>query len=68
MTIDFTQLTTSEKILQLQDLWDGIAADPKQVEVSQEWKKELRERVNAHAAKPEQALTEAQVAERFARR
>jgi putative addiction module component (TIGR02574 family) len=68
MTIDFTQLSTAEKILQLQDLWDGIAADPRQVEVSEAWKQELRRRVSAHLAKPNEALSEAEVAARFAKR
>ncbi|MFT5585481.1 MAG: putative addiction module component (TIGR02574 family) [Cognaticolwellia sp.] len=68
MTIDFTQLSTAEKILQLQDLWDGIASDPRHVEVSEDWKQELRRRVSAHLANPNETLSEAEVAERFAKR
>ncbi len=68
MTIDFSELSTGEKILQLQDLWDEIRREPSRVEVSQAWKQELRVRRAATLKNPASTLSDEDVQARFASR
>lgn len=57
----FEEMTTAERILYVQDLWDRIAEDPEGVPVSDEWKVELDRRLAAHRADPSAAVPWEQV-------
>ncbi|MDJ0763719.1 MAG: addiction module protein [Myxococcota bacterium] len=50
---NFDKLSTSEKILRLQDLWDRIAADADAVELTEAQKMELDGRLEAMEKQPE---------------
>lgn len=52
--IDFNSLTTAEKILHVQDLWDRIAASkPEEVELTEAQRADLDRRLEAHRADPD---------------
>lgn len=55
-TVDFEQLSTSEKILRLQEQWDRIAENPDEVEVTEAQKSELDARLAAAEQKPDSAV------------
>jgi putative addiction module component (TIGR02574 family) len=50
-------LTTAEKILLVEDLWDSIASDESSVPVPQSHKDELDRRLNAHTSNPGNLLS-----------
>lgn len=55
MNTEFTQvfeLTLSEKLQLLEDLWDSIASDPGQIPVLDWQKEELARRKAAHSQNP----------------
>ncbi len=54
--IDFEGLSTAEKIIRLQDLWDSIAQDPEAVEVTGEQKQELDLRIAAAERDPDAGI------------
>ena len=54
--VDFEQLSTSEKILRLQEQWDRIAENPDEVEVTEAQKSELDTRLAAAEQKPDDAM------------
>jgi putative addiction module component (TIGR02574 family) len=54
--IDFERLSTSERILWLQDLWDRIAEKPETVEVTEAQKRELDLRLAASEREPEAGI------------
>lgn len=46
------KLSTSEKILQLQDQWDEIAGSPEELDLTPEQLEELRRRLEDHRENP----------------
>src|SRR5581483_1087556 len=54
---EIQQLTKEEKLQLVEDLWDAIAATPDDFPVSDQEKKLLDQRLEAHLASPEAALT-----------
>ena len=64
----FEQMTTDERILYVQDLWDRIAEEPERVPVSAEMKAELDRRLAAHLADPSTAIPWEQVKAELLRR
>jgi len=61
-------LTTSEKILLVEDLWDSIAADESGMPVPQSHKKELDRRMRRHKSHPGDLLSLQELQARIARR
>lgn len=57
----FEQMTTAERILYVQELWDRIAEEPEAVPVSDEMNIELRGRLAEHEADPSSAIPWEQV-------
>ena len=52
--VDFDSLSTAEKILHVQDLWDRIAATATdEVELTEAQRADLDRRVEAHRADPD---------------
>lgn len=51
------RLSTAQKLQLLGELWDSIAADPKNVPVSEEERALLRERLEAHRQNPAGVLS-----------
>lgn len=64
----FEQMTVSEQIAHVQDLWDRIAEHPEGVPVSAEMKAELDRRLAAHRADPSGAIPWEQVKAELRRR
>lgn len=64
----FDQMTPSEQIEHVQDLWDRIAAHPEGVPVSAEMKAELDRRLAAHRADPSSSIPWEQVKAELRRR
>ena len=56
MEPSFDLMTTAERILYVQDLWDRIAAEPDGVPLSEAQRLELRRRVEEHRADPGSAV------------
>ena len=56
MEQSFDEMTTAERILYVQHLWDRIADHPADVEVTDAWKSELDRRLAAHRADPSAAI------------
>jgi len=52
----FEQMTSAERILYVQDLWDRIAEEPEGVPVSDEMKAELDRRLATHRKDPSSAI------------
>ena len=52
----FEQMSTAERILYVQDLWDRIAEHPEDVPISDEMKAELDHRLEEHRADPSTAI------------
>ena len=61
-------LTTSKKILLVEDLWDSIAADESGVPVPQSHKKELDRRMRRHKSHPGDLLSLEELQARIERR
>jgi len=61
-TTEYLNLSVSERIQLVEDIWDSIAADESNtVELSQDQKAELHRRVAAHRADPSTAVPWEQV-------
>ncbi len=56
-TTDYEKLSIAEKILNLQDAWDRIAARPETVTVTEAQKQELDSRIEAMGKNPEVGTT-----------
>jgi putative addiction module component (TIGR02574 family) len=54
---EIERLSTPEKILLLEDLWDSSAADEASIPVPQSHKEELDRRLARHAASPGDVLS-----------
>ena len=65
---EINKLSTSEKILLIEDLWDSIASDESSVPVPESHKYELDKRLNRFQANPGNRLTLEELQERIARR
>ncbi len=52
MNRSFEQMTTAERILHVQDLWDRIAEHPEDVPLTPTQRIELRRRLDASRANP----------------
>ena len=62
VTTEYMQLSVSERIQLVEDIWDSIAVDSSNtVELSQVQKAELHRRAAAHRADPTTAVSWAQV-------
>lgn len=61
MDRSFEQMTTAERVLYVQDLWDRIAAEPEAVPLSEAQRAEIRRRVDEHRADPGSAIPWEQV-------
>jgi len=61
MTVSFDAMSTAERILHVQDLWDRIAERPEEVPVPEGLKRELDRRLSAHEADPASAVPWEQV-------
>jgi putative addiction module component (TIGR02574 family) len=57
----FEQMTTAERVLYVQALWDRIAEDSDEVPLSEAQRAEIRRRVEEHRAAPESAVPWEQV-------
>lgn len=64
----FADLSTPERILLLEDLWDGIASDELGVPVPQSHRDELDRRSAAHEANPGALLSLAELQARVEQR
>ncbi len=53
---DLLQLSVSERIQLVEDLWDSVAADPENVPLTDAQKRELRRRLAEHKADPDSAI------------
>ena len=49
---DFDELSVSEKIVRVQDLWDEIADSPSDVQLTDAQKLEIERRLRAHEENP----------------
>lgn len=56
MDPSFDQMTTAERILYVQELWDRIAAEADGVPLSEVQRVELRRRLTDHEARPEVSI------------
>jgi len=65
---DIDGLSTSEKILLVEDLWDRIAADESGVPVPQSHKEELDRRMRRHKSHPGNLLSLQELQARIERR
>ena len=65
---EITQLSTPEKILLLEDLWDSIASDESTVSVPQSHKEELDRRLIRYESNPGDLLTLEDLNSRIERR
>lgn len=65
LPVTFEEMSTAERILYVQDLWDRIAEEPESVPVPQEWQAELGRRLEAHRADPTAAVPWDQVKARL---
>ena len=61
MDPSFEQMTTAERVLYVQALWDRIAAEPDGVPLSEAQRVEVRRRVEEHRANPGSAIPWEQV-------
>jgi len=50
-------LSTAERILLVQDIWDSIAQEPERVEIPQWHKRLIDERAREHARNPSRVLS-----------
>lgn len=61
MLEDILQLSVSERLQLIEDIWDTIAADPEQIPLSQAQKDELQRRMEEYERNPEQGITRQQL-------
>lgn len=62
---DLDQLSTSERLQLVQDLWDSIAAEPESVPITEAQKQELERRLSAYHKDKEAGASWAEVKERL---
>ena len=65
---EINSLSTSEKILLVEDLWDRIAVDESSVPVPQSHKEELDKRLRRYKSHPGNVLSLEEIQERVERR
>jgi putative addiction module component (TIGR02574 family) len=65
---DITKLSTPEKILLIEDLWDNIASDESSVPVPQSHIQELGRRLKRHGSSPGTLLSLEELRTRIERR
>jgi putative addiction module component (TIGR02574 family) len=65
---EICQLSTPEKILLLEDLWESIASDDSEVPVPESHKEELDRRLERHINSPGELLSLEQLQARIERR
>lgn len=65
---EIDNLSTSEKILLVEDLWDRIALDESIVPVPKSHKEELNNRLRRYTANPGNLLSLAELQERIVKR
>ena len=65
---EINSLSTSEKILLVEDLWDRIAVDESSVPVPQSHKEELDKRLRRYRSHPGNILSLEEIQERVERR
>lgn len=66
--MSFEDMSTAERILYVQDLWDRIAEDPEGVPVEEELRAELDRRLAVHRSDPASAIPWSQVTAELRRR
>ena len=54
---DILRLSVAERIQLAEDIWDSIAAAPEAVPVTDEQKRELDRRLQAHARNPDESIS-----------
>lgn len=64
-TLGIEQLSIAERILLVEEIWDGIAAESEQLDVPQFHKDELDKRLEAHQKSPDAASPWSEVKERL---
>lgn len=62
---DLDQLSTSERLQLVQDLWDSIAAEPDSVPVTEAQQEELERRLSVYQEEKDAGATWADVKERL---
>lgn len=62
---DLDQLSTNERLQLVQDLWDGIAAEPGSVPVTEAQEEELERRLSAYREKENAGASWDEVKERL---
>jgi putative addiction module component (TIGR02574 family) len=65
---EISHLSTPEKILLLEDLWESIASDESEVPVPESHKEELDKRLERHVHSPGKLLSLKQLQARIERR
>lgn len=65
---EITKLTTAEKILLVEDLWDSIASDEAMVPVPRSHKEELDKRLQEYQSAPGNLLSVKELRARIERR
>jgi len=63
----FDDLTTPEKILRVQDLWDRIERSPERLEVTDAQRAELDRRLRVHESRPDETVDWAELRTRLER-
>ncbi len=67
-TADILELSVSERIQMVEDIWDSIAAVPEAVPLSEEQKRELDRRLQAYHQNPDAGSPWSEVKERIRNR
>lgn len=62
---DLDQLSTSERLQLVQDLWDSIAAEPESVPVTEAQKEELERRLSIYREEQDAGTSWTEVKERL---
>ncbi len=65
---EIRQLSTPEKILLVEDLWDSIASDPSGVPVPQSHREELERRLKRYSSHPGDLLSLEELQRRMEKR
>lgn len=65
---DALALTPAERILLVQDIWDSIAQEPATVELPEEHRRVIEQRIRAHERDPSRITTWPQIKRRIQRK
>ncbi|MBI5875127.1 MAG: addiction module protein [Deltaproteobacteria bacterium] len=65
---EITKLSTAEKILLVEDLWDSIAVDESEVSIPENHREELDRRLKRYASAPGELLSLEELRTRVERR